>query len=53
MNFNELTEKEMLNINGGGRGISLGDAISWAEPAWDFVKGVGKGFVETAKSFDD
>lgn len=49
--FNELTENEILDINGGG--LDIKTIISFAEPAYDFIKGVGKGFSETCKSFDD
>lgn len=27
--------------------------LSWAEPAWDFAKGIGQGFVDYAKNFAD
>ncbi|AQS08280.1 hypothetical protein CLOBY_03520 [Clostridium saccharobutylicum] len=50
-NFNQLTEKEMLDINGGG--LNLSTIIKYGEPAYDFLRGVAKGFTETAKKIDD
>lgn len=50
-NFNELTENETLDINGGG--LDWKTVLSYGEAVYDFGKGVVKGFVETAKSFND
>jgi hypothetical protein len=41
-NFNELTQEEMLEVNGG---FSLGDL----DALYEFAKGAFKGFRDTAK----
>jgi hypothetical protein len=44
--FNELTENELLDINGGGwfeKVVKYGDLV------YDFTTGLFKGFSETAK----
>lgn len=45
-NFNELTEIELLNVNGGGW---LEKVIQYGDIVYDFATGLLKGFAETAK----
>ncbi|RDU24336.1 lactococcin G-beta/enterocin 1071B family bacteriocin [Anaerosacchariphilus polymeriproducens] len=42
-NFEFLSEEEMYTIEGGGKWETV---ISLIDPAYNFIKGVGHGFVE-------
>ncbi|MEG0844328.1 MAG: hypothetical protein RSD77_09080 [Romboutsia sp.] len=50
-NFNELTEEEVSKINGGRNLIKFG--LEFGEQIYEFGKGIGRGFVKTARSFKD
>ncbi|WP_252233285.1 MULTISPECIES: lactococcin G-beta/enterocin 1071B family bacteriocin [Clostridium] len=45
-NFEELTEKQMVNIDGGGKAMKV---LPFAENIYDFAKGAFQGFKDTAK----